>query len=260
MFVSKHRKNTFNNKLSGQKYSHVTCTNACNTTIIVTSVSRDQSVIYPTHFSVCLSVVSNTKRPWSVSVAGLVYMYIVATCSWFMSWGHASNMKCSPFYLLRESEGWWLIETAAYRYEPRHDKANKVSERPAKTQICLGIRPVWSESSLYAWRKLWSLATQWAHSEDSDQTGRTLTLLVLSCRGSYSVPVLVLQGKCLKRCLFYCRSKNEDEAHTSLVCDNRDNTFIISIKNTANTKACGDLRQLNNYCIIGCVKRCSMKG
>ena len=67
--------------------------------------------------------------------------------------------------------------------------------RPAKTQISLGIRPVWSESLL---------CTQWvakdpsflhADSEDSDQTGpmprlvwvfagRTLILLVLSCRGS----------------------------------------------------------------------------
>ena len=67
--------------------------------------------------------------------------------------------------------------------------------RPAKTQISLGIRPVWSESSLSAWRCLWSLAIHWAHSEDSDQTGwmprliwvfagRTLILLVLSGRGS----------------------------------------------------------------------------
>ena len=35
-----------------------------------------------------------------------------------------------------------------------------------------GIRPVWSESSLSAWRKLGSLATHWPHSEDSDETGR----------------------------------------------------------------------------------------
>ena len=42
--------------------------------------------------------------------------------------------------------------------EPRHDKPNKMSVRPAKTQISLGIRPVWSESSLSAWRKLGSLA------------------------------------------------------------------------------------------------------
>ena len=69
---------------------------------------------------------------------------------------------------------------------------------PSKTQISLGIRPVWSESSLSAWRKLGSLATHWAHSIDSDQTGwmpgliwvfagRTATLLVLSCRGSFGL-------------------------------------------------------------------------
>ena len=49
-------------------------------------------------------------------------------------------------------------------FEPRHDKTNKTSMRPAKTQISLGIRPVWSESSLSAWRKLGSLATYWAQS------------------------------------------------------------------------------------------------
>ena len=38
--------------------------------------------------------------------------------------------------------------------------------RPAKTQISLGIRPVWSESSLSTCKKLGSLATHWAHSED----------------------------------------------------------------------------------------------
>ena len=48
------------------------------------------------------------------------------------------------------------------------------------------------------WRKFGSLTTHWAHSEDSDQTGRmprliwifagcTLLLLVLSCRGSYGL-------------------------------------------------------------------------
>ena len=29
-------------------------------------------------------------------------------------------------------------------YEPPHDKTNKMSVRPAKTQISLDIRPVWS--------------------------------------------------------------------------------------------------------------------
>ena len=44
-------------------------------------------------------------------------------------------------------------------FEPRYDKTNKISVRPAKTQISLGIRPVWSESSLSACRKVGSLAT-----------------------------------------------------------------------------------------------------
>ena len=44
-------------------------------------------------------------------------------------------------------------------YEPQHDKTNKMSVRPAKTQISLGIRPVGLESSLSAWSKLGSLAT-----------------------------------------------------------------------------------------------------
>ena len=89
-----------------------------------------------------------------------------------------------------------LLVWIATIHEPRHDKTNRLSVRQAKTQISLGIRPVWSESSLSTWRKLRSLATHWAHNEDSDQTGRmprliwvfagrTLTLLVLSCRGSY---------------------------------------------------------------------------
>ena len=33
------------------------------------------------------------------------------------------------------------------------------------------MRPVWSGSSLSAWRKLGSLATHWAHGEVPDQTG-----------------------------------------------------------------------------------------
>ena len=40
-------------------------------------------------------------------------------------------------------------------------KPTKWHVRPAKTQISLGIRLVWSESSLSAWRKLESLATHW---------------------------------------------------------------------------------------------------
>ena len=71
-----------------------------------------------------------------------------------------------------------------------------MSVHPAKTQFSLGIRPVWSESSLCAQWVAKGPRFLHADSEDSDQpgrmprlnwvfAGRTLTLLVLSCRGSY---------------------------------------------------------------------------
>ena len=81
-------------------------------------------------------------------------------------------------------------------YEPRHDKTNKMSVRPAKTQISLGICPVWPESSQCAQWVAEDPSFLHADSEDSDQTGRmprliwvfsgrTAILLVVSCRGSH---------------------------------------------------------------------------
>ena len=65
------------------------------------------------------------------------------------------------------------------------------------------LRSAWAstqfdQSSMSAWKKLGALATHWAHSEDSDQTGRmprliwvfagrTVIRLVLSWGGSYSL-------------------------------------------------------------------------
>ena len=82
--------------------------------------------------------------------------------------------------------------------EPPHDKTNKMVCAPSEDSDQPGIRPVWTKSSLSAGRKLGSLATHWAHSEDSDQTvriprliwvfaGRTVLLLVLSWGGSNEV-------------------------------------------------------------------------
>ena len=54
----------------------------------------------------------------------------------------------------------WLnvyLQNTVTSNEPHRDKTSKWHVRPAKTQISLGIRPVWSESSLSAWRKLGSL-------------------------------------------------------------------------------------------------------
>ena len=60
----------------------------------------------------------------------------------------------------------WAAYVQQSTVEPPHDKTSNVAVRPAKTRISLGIRPVCSESSLSACRKLGSLATHWAHSED----------------------------------------------------------------------------------------------
>ena len=53
----------------------------------------------------------------------------------------------------------------------KQKKQTKWHVRPAKTQISVGIRPVWSEFSLFPWRKLGSLPTHWARIEVYDQTG-----------------------------------------------------------------------------------------
>ena len=102
----------------------------------------------------------------------------------FLKLRHCHNEKWHPDLRLRTE------------FEPLHDKTNKKTVCPAKTQISLGIHPVWSEASL---------CTQWvakdpsflhADSEDSDQTGRkprliwvfagcTLILLGLSWHGSF---------------------------------------------------------------------------
>ena len=61
--------------------------------------------------------------------------------------------------------------------EPPHDKTNKMTVRPAKTQISLDIHPVWSESSLCAQWVAKDTSFLHADSEDSDQTGRTTRLI-----------------------------------------------------------------------------------
>ena len=83
----------------------------------------------------CLAVF--IKRLWDTSLKGFVYKF----------WNLRVNKEVSQRRML------------IAKHEPRHDKTNKVAVRPAKTQISLGSRLVWSESSLSAWRKLGSLAT-----------------------------------------------------------------------------------------------------
>ena len=94
-----------------------------------------------------------------------------------------------------------LLSLFMSRNEPPHDKNNKMTVRPVKTQISLCIRPVWSESSLSAWRKLASLATHWAHSEDwSDWTDAQADLSLRWSHGHF-VGFVMLRLKWLMRLL-----------------------------------------------------------
>ena len=80
-----------------------------------------------------------------------------------------------------------------------------------------GIRPVWSESSLSAWRKLGSLATQWAQSEDSDQTGRMPRLIwVFAGRTCHFVGFVTMRLICtvLEQC-FHLSIQHRNATFTS---------------------------------------------
>ena len=89
----------------------------------------------------------------------------------------------------------WSVSIFAW-FEPRHEKTNKWTMGPAKTQISLGVRPVWSESLLCAQWVVKDPNFLHVDSEVSDQTrrmprliwgfaGRILILLVLSWDGSF---------------------------------------------------------------------------
>ena len=108
--------------------------------------------------------------------------------------------------------------------EPPRDKTNNVALHPVKTQISLGIRPVWSESSLCAQWTAKGPSFLHADSEDSDQTGRmprliwvfagrTLTLLVLSRGDSNCSPWAKYRNKQFKKYTVNVTIKSKERQH-----------------------------------------------
>ena len=91
-----------------------------------------------------------------------------------------------------------LILSCYGSYEPQHNKTNKMNVRPAKIQISLGIRPVWSVFAVHSvgsWGPKASSSGQqrliklgWSESS----LGTHATLLVLSWCGSYDMVVVTL--------------------------------------------------------------------
>ena len=129
---------------------------------------------------------------------------VVMICDCGISWVSSliSQIAIASFALLHHNVftiyvSMWLLtdkvdETMRtkhiFRFEPAHDKTYKMAIAPNEDSGQPGIGPVWSASLLSEWRKLESLATSWAHSEDSDQTGRMPRLIcVFAGRTCYFV-------------------------------------------------------------------------
>ena len=133
------------------------------------------------------------------------------------SWGHknsqysletedANELVKSTCYSLKFSSSeilfhqqfhsWMIAQWISCQTQMSHDITKPTKWVCAKRRLWSAWTSAQSDqSSLSAWRKLGSLATHWAHREDSDQTGQiprliwvfarcTATLLVLSRGGS----------------------------------------------------------------------------
>ena len=143
-------------------------------------------------------------------------------CHWDYNEINAASGSSQP----KVKQFYWMPIT----YEPL-TKPTEWHVCPANTPISLGICPVWSGCSLSTWRKLGSLATHWAHSEDSYQTwqmprlnwvfaGCTVVLLVLWWGGWYvfmenerklspinhQIPVLSISLGCLSHFFLFLRT------------------------------------------------------
>ena len=107
-----------------------------------------------------------------------------------------------------------------------------MSVRPAKTQISLGIRPVWSESSLCAQCVAKDPMLLYANSEDSDQTGRiaghTAILLVLSYTLGPKYPRYMYTRTCKQYTHVYW--VQEIHERINICCLEKKNCFCFVLK------------------------------
>ena len=81
-----------------------------------------------------------------------------------------------------KGRGMWAVKNQNSVFESPHDKTNKVTVRPAKTQISLGICPDWSESLLCTQRVAKDPSFVRVDSEDSDLTGQMPRLIWVYAR------------------------------------------------------------------------------
>ena len=82
---------------------------------------------------------------WNHQIISIWIQHIeIFELPFFSNAGRYFVIPSKPLYYYYPRMTWWNT------IEPQHDKTNKLSVRPAKTQINLGIRPVWSEYLLCA--------------------------------------------------------------------------------------------------------------
>ena len=133
----------------------------------------------------------------------------------YQSWFHQIPDVRQQFVLT----SWQCLQFPLGKYEPHRHKTKKMACAPRETQISLGTRPVWSESSLCA---QWVVKDPSFLQADSEESAKTLIrlggcpgwsesslgahafLLVLSRCGSYQGfssfwPLAVLLAKCSMR-------------------------------------------------------------
>ena len=87
---------------------------------------------------------------------------------------------CNINERIKIDTGEWAVGSrliCCKKFESQLGKTNKVAVRPEKTQISLGIRPVWSASSLCVFWVAKDPMILHADIEDSYQTGRMTRLI-----------------------------------------------------------------------------------
>ena len=114
-------------------------------------------------------------------------------------------------------------------FEPPHDKTNKMTVRPAKSQISLDIRQVWSDSSLCAQWVAKDPSFLHADSEDSDQTGRMPRLIrVFAGHTCHFVGFVKRQLIFFKQLLVLHGLEGTQHLDTPLPCHYRAGTIRLS--------------------------------
>ena len=98
-----------------------------------------------------------------------------------------------------------------------------------------GIRPVWSNSFPSAWRKLWSLATHWAHGEDFDQTAVPRLIWVFAGRTCQFVGFVI--------CKFTCKHYGETKMWANFSCT--ENRVMLNWR----LETCAASCAASQYCI-----------